>query len=163
MFFYYISSFDFKLNLIRKDKKMSEDINVIMKTLNILNENITNIFNLIKIELVNHKINNFTNSEIILINSINEDAIKIGDLKKFGHFYGTNPTYIVNKLVKNGYLKKNTGKDKRVIMINITKKGKETQNILNEILTNINVTYKLSGFYRTLQQVEEEMGYVISV
>jgi DNA-binding MarR family transcriptional regulator len=118
---------------------------------------------LIKIELVNHKINNFTNSEIILINSINEDAIKIGDLKKFGHFYGTNPTYIVNKLVKNGYLKKNTGKDKRVIMINITKKGKETQNILNEILTNINVTYKLSGFYRTLQQVEEEMGYVISV
>jgi DNA-binding MarR family transcriptional regulator len=70
-------------------------------------------------------------TQILLIKNIGEESIDVNTTSNIGYYTGTNITYNIKELQKNGYLKKKKDKnDERRVYLKLTEKG---LNILSAI------------------------------
>lgn len=92
------------------------------------------------------KINNLTPIQALIVLNLGEDEINIKDFIRCGYYGGTNVTYNLNALVKNGYMvsKKNPN-DLRSRKINLSKKGMDVLNMLSLILDEQNISIEDAG------------------
>ena len=80
----------------------------------------------IKCELDNLKVEDITNVQAIVLYNLGGEQISIGELTTRGCYLGSNVSYNLKKMVKNGYIDQITSKhDKRSYMIKLSDKGLE--------------------------------------
>jgi DNA-binding MarR family transcriptional regulator len=78
----------------------------------------------VKYELDNMKVDDITNVQALVLYNLGNDHISIGELTTKGCYLGSNVSYNLKKMVKNGYIEQMTSKhDKRSYMIKLSSKG----------------------------------------
>ncbi len=80
----------------------------------------------IKCELDNLKVEDINNVQALVLYNLGGEQISIGELTTRGCYLGSNVSYNLKKMVKNGYIDQITSKhDKRSYMIKLSDKGLE--------------------------------------
>ena len=78
----------------------------------------------VKCELDSMKIEDINNVQAMVLYNLGHDQISIGELTTRGCYLGSNVSYNLKKMVKNGYVEQMTSKhDKRSFMIKLSSKG----------------------------------------
>ncbi len=62
-------------------------------------------------------------TQALMMFHMGADEMTAGDLRKRGHYTGSNASYNLKQLMAGGYLSKRTGKDKREVWIKLSEKG----------------------------------------
>jgi DNA-binding MarR family transcriptional regulator len=80
----------------------------------------------------------FSQTEKVLLYYLDRDTtLKMGDIVDLLHIPNSTANYVVVKLTKNGYLKREkSAEDRRVIEVTITDKGREANERIMENLQN---------------------------
>src|SRR5204862_8017469 len=87
-----------------------------------------------------------TNGQALMLFSIGESEISVGELMSRGYYLGSNVSYNVKKMVDNGYLaQERSVHDRRSIHVRLTDKGRTLRDRLDE-------------FYRTHVQMLGHTG-----
>jgi len=85
----------------------------------------------IKVELEKNNIQDVNNIQAMILYSIGDDDLTVGELTLRGYYLGSNVSYNVKKLVETEYLLQERSKhDKRAIRLKLTDKAKKLSAIL---------------------------------
>lgn len=117
----------------------------------------------VKVELDRRGIHDINNVQSMILHSIGDDEMTVGELTIRGYYLGSNVSYNVKKMVENGYLEQERSKhDKRSIRVKLSDKGKELHEALSQMFaeheaklqgTDLNDD-RLNETIRTLKMLE---------
>lgn len=80
----------------------------------------------VKMELDRRGIQDINNVQAMILHSIGEEELTVGELTLRGYYLGSNVSYNVKKMVENEYLvQERSVHDKRSIRVHLSDKGKE--------------------------------------
>lgn len=80
----------------------------------------------VKVELDKEGIQDINNVQAMILHSIGDDELTVGELTLRGYYLGSNVSYNVKKMVENEYLEQNRSvHDKRSIRVKLSPKGKD--------------------------------------
>jgi DNA-binding MarR family transcriptional regulator len=89
---------------------------------------------LVKSELDRLNIGDINNIQSLILFSIGEDEITIGELTYRGYYLGSNVSYNVKNMVEAGYLEQQrSAHDKRSVRVKLTDKGLNLKQTLDKI------------------------------
>jgi DNA-binding MarR family transcriptional regulator len=90
----------------------------------------------LKHEINRMKIKDINNVQCLILYNMGDKEVNVGELTKGGYYLGSNVSYNLRKLVENGYLLQQPGRnDRRQSEISLTEKGRELSNQLHELLS----------------------------
>ena len=85
----------------------------------------------VKKDLEDLKIHDINNLQSIMLFSIGDVTLSVGDLTLSGVYIGSNISYHVKKMVENGYLiQEHSAYDRRVSHVGVTEKGRKLREVL---------------------------------
>lgn len=98
----------------------------------------------LKVELDKKGIQDVNNVQAMILFSIGDDELTVGELTVRGYYLGSNVSYNVKKMVENGYLDQERSiHDRRSIRVKVSQKGKELcdeiDNMFNDHLEKLSV------------------------
>ena len=80
----------------------------------------------VKVELERHNIQDVNNVQALILYSIGDEDLTVGELTLRGYYLGSNVSYNVKKLVETGYLTQERSiHDKRAIRLKLTDKAQK--------------------------------------
>ena len=89
---------------------------------------------LVKLELEDRAIHDINNVQAMMLFSIGDSEMTVGELTLRGCYLGSNVSYNVKKMVENGYLAQQRSlHDRRSVHVHLTKKGSELRDSLTEM------------------------------
>src|SRR5207247_8201155 len=89
---------------------------------------------LVKVELEDRAIHDINNVQAMMLFSIGDSEMTVGELTLRGCYLGSNVSYNVKKMVENGYLAQQRSlHDRRSVHVHLTKKGSELRDSLTEM------------------------------
>jgi DNA-binding MarR family transcriptional regulator len=138
--------------------------NTYVETINAL-ERLHRLFlDVVRIELDRLKIQDISNVQTIIIFNIGNQELTVGEITNRGIYLGSNVSYNLKKMVKNGYIVQvPSNHDKRSSHIKLSSKGNDLYKKINTILNN-HVDYfhkngfgddKIESLNKTLKNLEE--------
>lgn len=84
------------------------------------------IYHCINVALDNIMASDITAHQFLILKSIENENITFVQASKLDIFQGTNPSYTLNNLVKNGYITaRESPRDRRRVYYSVSKKGKD--------------------------------------
>lgn len=87
----------------------------------------------VKVELEKHGIQDINNVQAMILYSIGDEDLTVGELTLRGYYLGSNVSYNVKKLVETDYLvQERSVHDKRAIRLKLTEKAVKLGMILSE-------------------------------
>jgi len=119
---------------------------------------------LVKLELEDRAIHDINNVQAMMLFSIGDSEMTVGELTLRGCYLGSNVSYNVKKMVENGYLAQQRSlHDRRSVHVHLTKKGSELRDSLTEMhqrhlemLPRAGLTADdLQGVGATLRRIEQ--------
>jgi DNA-binding MarR family transcriptional regulator len=119
---------------------------------------------LVKLELEGLGIHDINNVQGMMLFSIGDSEMTVGELTLRGCYLGSNVSYNVKKMVENGYLTQQRSlHDRRSVHVHLTKKGSELRDSLTamhqrhlELLSHAGLSSDdLQTAGATLRQVEQ--------
>lgn len=73
--------------------------------------------------------------QALILSHVGDKPISLGQLQSLGHYEGTNLTYNIGKLAKNGYVILSRPQwDKRSSLIELTSEGREVAQLISKII-----------------------------
>lgn len=106
-----------------------------VETINVLEELNRSFLESIKNKLEGKAIFDITAVQAMIIYRIYKNMISVGEVMKDGYYQGSNVSYNLNKLLKNGYIHKTRNKyDTRSIFITLSEKGLSLWNDLDSVI-----------------------------
>lgn len=89
----------------------------------------------VKSELDRIKVEDINNVQTLILYNIGEDQLTVGELTNRGYYLGTNVSYNVKHLVKNGYLvQEKAPHDKRSTRVRLSPKGLELVKLVDTLI-----------------------------
>ncbi len=88
----------------------------------------------IKTELDRLGIEDSNNVQSLILSNISSEQLTVGELTARGYYLGSNVSYIVKKLVENGYLnQERSPHDRRMTRVRVSEKGLALCNRIDEL------------------------------
>ncbi len=104
----------------------------------------------VKAELFKLKIRDITNVQALILYNLGDNSVTVGELNE-KYYLGTNISYNLRKLVKNGYfIKEISIHDTRTFNVKLSDKGFELHRKLDKIFNSHVHDLKLDGYDQSL-------------
>jgi DNA-binding MarR family transcriptional regulator len=86
----------------------------------------------VKAELDRLGIEDINNVQAIILSYIGEEELTVGELSYRGYYQGSNVSYNVKKMIKNGYLKQEgSAYDRSTVSVSVSDKGLEICDLIS--------------------------------
>jgi DNA-binding MarR family transcriptional regulator len=115
---------------------------------------------LVRLELDGLGVRDINNAQSLLLFNISDPQMTVGDLVLRGCYLGSNVSYNVKKMVKNGYLiQERSTHDRRVIYVRPTEKGTKLRDKLQQMHERqVKMLHQSAITYGDLQALTATLG-----
>lgn len=108
--------------------------NPLLATLGLIERLHRQCLEIAKIELEHRSIRDLTNVQAVMLFNIGEEELSVGELIQRGYYLGSNASYNVKQMTKNGYLiQKQCSHDRRLHFVRASETGLEIHHALNAL------------------------------
>jgi len=125
----------------------------------------------LKAELDRLRIFDINNIQCFILYNVGKNEMTVGEISNRGYYLGSNVSYNLKKLVKNGYfIQEKAAHDKRASKIRLSEKGIKLYDKLDKILTQQASNLKHNGItdqnltesLKLLRKIESYWNFIVS-
>lgn len=101
------------------------------------------LHSVVKDELDRRGIHEINDVQALMLFNIGDQCLTAGALRERGHYLGSNVTHNLKKLIKSGYIHRETSKtDRRSVILHLTHKGEDVRDILVDLFARHAATFE---------------------